>query len=239
MTSHLSACIENNSLMTALDLLAIYKIKTENTSRKLDRFFGESVPIDICVNEINNEGLKAILGSKIPLCYFLFYLLEEYNFENLLFFLQADKFEIKKDRQTALDIYNTFIMNNAKFEINLDDHVKRTITHHIQLDNIDTSLFTEAKLCVYVLLESCFIRFLHSSVYRDMLKQCGLAMYYEDSAKQTALDYLKGYLQHQQNMVIAYSESDSPLSDSLVTNSKRHYEAIQCAIDQFIQDVFV
>lgn len=61
-----------------------HKDKTNKTSRKLNRFFGEHAPYDICVREIEREGLKAMLQSKTPLCYFLYHLLEEYSSENLV-----------------------------------------------------------------------------------------------------------------------------------------------------------
>lgn len=61
-----------------------YKIKNDRSSRKLDHFFGERIPRDVSVREIQREGLKVMLQSKIPLCYFLYHLLEEYSSENLV-----------------------------------------------------------------------------------------------------------------------------------------------------------
>lgn len=61
-----------------------YKQRTINSSIKLNKFFGDKPPLDICVKEIEKEGLKAMLHSKIPLCYFLYSLLEEYSCENLV-----------------------------------------------------------------------------------------------------------------------------------------------------------
>lgn len=66
------------------DNLNQYKKRTILSSRKLTNFFGDKPPIDICVKEIEKEGLKAMLHSKIPLCYFLYSLLEEYSCENLV-----------------------------------------------------------------------------------------------------------------------------------------------------------
>jgi hypothetical protein len=67
-----------------LDVHTIYKSRLSKSNRKLNYFFGESTPLDVCISEVRREGLKAILESKVPLCYFLFYLLEEYNSENLV-----------------------------------------------------------------------------------------------------------------------------------------------------------
>jgi hypothetical protein len=62
----------------------LYKVKTTKSNRKLNNFFGEQPPLDICVREIRKEGLKALLQSKVPLCYFLYHLLEEFSSENLV-----------------------------------------------------------------------------------------------------------------------------------------------------------
>jgi hypothetical protein len=61
-----------------------YKQKSKMSTRKLESFFGEKPPLDICMKEIEKEGLKAMLNSKIPLCYFMYSLLEEYSAENLV-----------------------------------------------------------------------------------------------------------------------------------------------------------
>jgi hypothetical protein len=62
----------------------MYKIKTSKSSKKLDNFFGEQAPMDICIQEIRKEGLKAMLQSKVPLCFLLYHLLDEYSSENLV-----------------------------------------------------------------------------------------------------------------------------------------------------------
>jgi hypothetical protein len=69
---------------TALDVHDVYKVKVSRSCRKLECFFGEPTPVDVCVGEIVKEGLKAMLESKVPLCYFLYYLLDEFSSENLV-----------------------------------------------------------------------------------------------------------------------------------------------------------
>jgi hypothetical protein len=61
-----------------------YRKKKIATAEKLKQFFGQAPPSDICLSEIEREGLKAMLQSKIPLCYFLYHLLQEYSCENLV-----------------------------------------------------------------------------------------------------------------------------------------------------------
>lgn len=72
------------ALTANFDVHTMYKIKTSKSSKKLDSFFGEQAPMDICVQEIRKEGLKAMLQSKVPLCFLLYHLLDEYSSENLV-----------------------------------------------------------------------------------------------------------------------------------------------------------
>lgn len=61
-----------------------YKVKRNISRRKLSDFFGEQVPVDVSIQEILNHGLKAVLQSNVPLCYFLYCLLEDISAENLV-----------------------------------------------------------------------------------------------------------------------------------------------------------
>lgn len=72
------------ALNANFDVHTMYKIKTSKSNKKLDNFFGEAAPMDICIQEIRKEGLKAMLQSKVPLCFLLYHLLDEYSSENLV-----------------------------------------------------------------------------------------------------------------------------------------------------------
>jgi hypothetical protein len=72
------------ALNANFDVHTMYKIKTSKSNKKLDSFFGEAAPMDICIQEIRKEGLKAMLQSKVPLCFLLYHLLDEYSSENLV-----------------------------------------------------------------------------------------------------------------------------------------------------------
>lgn len=83
--SSISSIMTTHGVATPnFDVHTLYRIKTSRSSKKLDHFFGEFIPHDICIREIKKEGLKALLQSKVPLCYFLYHLLEEYSHENLV-----------------------------------------------------------------------------------------------------------------------------------------------------------
>ncbi|KAI8979587.1 hypothetical protein BDF20DRAFT_800590, partial [Mycotypha africana] len=106
-----------------------YKTKMKRSSRKLDSFFGEITPIDVCISEIRKEGVKAMLESKVPLCYFLHFLLSEYSSENLFFYLEVEQYEtmqfltIAEQKALAQQIFDQYVSDDADFEINLEDKV--------------------------------------------------------------------------------------------------------------------
>ncbi|KAI8048443.1 RGS domain-containing protein [Thamnidium elegans] len=238
----------SSQIVSALDGYALYKVKVDRSCRKLDCFFGETTPVDVCVNEIMKEGLKAILESKVPLCYFLYHLLDEFSSENLFFFLDVSDFENQFKKKTTEDqiliaqnIFDKYISTNANFEINLEDRVKRDIiTNFLKLDSsITQRIFDEAKTSTYILLESSFIRFLHTQAYKDMITNCGeLTIHYGDQATHLGLNYLVEYLQSQQDTLITYNESSHTFSETLLSLNLQHYETVKLAIQGFIKSTF-
>lgn len=59
----------------------LYKVKRSHSSKSPLVFNHQT---DVSITEIRNVGLKAILQSKVPLCYFLYHLLQEFSSENLV-----------------------------------------------------------------------------------------------------------------------------------------------------------
>lgn len=141
----------------------------------------------------------------------------------------------------ARRIYDTYILNDSYLEINLDDRVKRDIADQMNADNgeICPSIFADAQTSAYIMLESSFIRFLHTSVYKDMVENCGyLNIHYGQEVTNTALNYLTQYLRHQQNIVIMHSQDHGPLGDSLAEMNIKHYDLTKAIVNGFIRDLF-
>lgn len=141
----------------------------------------------------------------------------------------------------AQTIFDKYIATTANFEVNLEDRVKRDIhTQFATADNpITQSIFNEAKTSIYILLESSFIRFLHTQAYIDMTLNCGeLNIYYNDKITNLALNYLVEYLQSQQDTLVSYNESNHTFSDTLLSLNLQHYESVKLAIQGFIKTIF-
>ncbi|KAI9478763.1 MAG: RGS domain-containing protein [Benjaminiella poitrasii] len=176
--SSVSNALASPHVLPSFDVHTLYKVKMSRSSKKLDNFFGEYAPHDICIKEIKKEGLKAILQSKAPLCYFLYHLLQEYSSENLFFFIELEQYEsftyssIGQQIATAQHIFNTYLTRNSYFEVNLDDKVRKTVTQALDKKDVK-NCFNSAKRAVYSLLESSYIKFRNTDTFQEMIRNCG------------------------------------------------------------------
>lgn len=157
---------------------------------------------------------------------------------------QYKKRKIEDQRAFAQRIFDRYIANNASLEINIDDRVKRNIIDQfISCNNgsgaMNQHVFSEAKISIYALLETSFHRFLHTRVYDDMVANCGeLTIHYNEHVQSVALNYLIEYLRTQRDILLAQSESNSPLSDALVRLNFNHYEMVKNLVQAFIRHKF-
>ncbi|KAG2171699.1 hypothetical protein INT43_008079 [Umbelopsis isabellina] len=214
----------------------LYKVKTTKTNRKLNNFFGEQPPLDICVREIRKEGLKALLQSKVPLCYFLYHLLEEFSSENLFFFIEVEQYESfvyqtqTQQLATAQHIYDAYLTRNSHFEVNLDDRVKRSVVTDLEARALD-DIFHQAKQAVFGLLDHSFHRFLSSTTWHAMTENCGdLNTYYDEVCRNKAVNFLLQYLERQHDILYTNPHTDQ-LSAS--NSSRRRYEVLKSMIHEF------
>ncbi|KAF7727144.1 hypothetical protein EC973_008005 [Apophysomyces ossiformis] len=240
ITSILSATgISVGPSLPNFDVHTLYKIKMTRSSRKLDNFFGEQAPHDICVKEIRKEGLKAMLESKIPLCYFLYHLLEEYSSENLFFFIELEQYQsfsytsLVQQMATAQHIYNTYLTRNSHLEVNLDDKVRRMVTDALQKKQVDTC-FESAKRAVYNLLETSFLRFLQTKTFERMVDECGeLTTHYTNKVREAAVNQLLAYLEQQHAMIYTNPHTDSPVFGGVSQTTRKRQELVKSMIHEF------
>ncbi|CAG8463780.1 9839_t:CDS:2 [Acaulospora morrowiae] len=205
----------------------LYKKRTKLSSRKLMNFFGDKPPLDICVKEIEKEGLKAMLHSKIPLCYFLYSLLEEYSCENLFFFLEVEQYESSdyahssQQYATAQHIYDTYLTRNSQFEVNVDDKVRKSVVASIKSQRDPRHCFDEAKRAIFLLLECSFARFIRSDIADIMKQEIGeTTTHYSPKARDSAIFLLFKFLNRQNQ-----SNSSTPTHPPLRSKSSiiSHY----------------
>ncbi|KAI9015844.1 hypothetical protein CLU79DRAFT_820137 [Phycomyces nitens] len=238
-SSSLTSMLVTTSSLPSFDVHTLYKIRTTRSSKKLDYFFGEQAPHDICVKEIRKEGLKAMLESKVPLCYLLYHLLEEYSSENLFFFIELEQYESftysspLQQLTTAQHIYNTYLTHNSHFEVNLDDRVRRAVTTALENNEI-SGCFDAAKRAVYGLLESSFLRFSQSPVFDEMTENCGeLTTNYDNESRDSAVKKLINYIEDQHSLIYTDPHTDTPVFMSVCQTSRRRHELIKSMIHEF------
>ncbi|KAG2187773.1 hypothetical protein INT44_005463 [Umbelopsis vinacea] len=229
--------LANNTTLSNSDGHTLYKVKTTKTNRKLNNFFGEQPPLDICVREIRKEGLKALLQSKVPLCYFLYHLLEEFSSENLFFFIEVEQYESfvyqtqTQQLATAQHIYEAYLTRNSHFEVNLDDRVKRNVVQDLEAKALD-GLFDQAKQAVFGLLDHSFHRFTSANVWDAMVTNCGdLNTYYDENCRNRAVNFLLQYLERQHDLLYTNPHTDAQMSVS--NSSRRRYEVLKSMIHEF------
>lgn len=173
--------------------------KRRAKSPHLTWFWGESIAQDVAVAEIQRYGLGALLESNIPLCYFLYYLLDNYCSENLFFYIEVEAFEAHKFkskeeiRKTARQLYTCFIKEKSDFEVNLDARVTKPIKAAIE--NCEQTCFSDAKQAIFQLLEPMLVQFTLSPVFQGMCQQLGMnnTVYSRDD-RNAAIDILLKHL---------------------------------------------
>ncbi|CAG8509549.1 4438_t:CDS:2 [Paraglomus occultum] len=206
-----------------------YKQKSKMSTRKLESFFGEKPPLDICMKEIEKEGLKAMLNSKIPLCYFMYSLLEEYSAENLFFLLEVEQYESfdyqcsNQQFATAQHIFITYLTPNSQFEVNVDD-----------------------KRAVLALLEVSFAQFMRSNTADMMRRDIGEATtHYSPEARDNAILLLLRFLSRQSSPSSSHAASSvptpassapsSPITSPTVAISQHRHQLVRTMVYEFVR----
>lgn len=239
--------IPRPSFAPNIDLHDNYMERTHKTEKKLSKFFGDKdVPFDITLQEINASGLKAMLQSKVPLCYFLWSLLEDYCSENIFFFLEALEFENCKysnkeqQQENAVYIYNTYLSKKSCLEINIDEKIY-TDTHHF-IENMDdntskeevSKCFKNARNAVYQLMEGSYAKFQKSEINKIMKKELGHRIYNEND-KLNAVSKLRDYLLKTEESIKMNLKED-PNNQISLTNAK-HNEVISILVHEFTKSI--
>jgi len=244
--SLLGSRIPRPSSAPNIEMHDFYMERSHKSEKKLIDFFGdEDVPFDITLKEIEVNGLKAMLQSKVPLCYFLYSLLEDYCSENLFFFLEALEFEKGKysskeeQEENAVYIFNTYLSKKSCLEINIDEKVYNEIQEFIK--NMSKSstksiskCFINTRNSVYQLMEGSFAKFQKSDTCATMKKELGRRIYNEND-KLSAVSKLREYLTKSE-LSIKQNLKENPDSQIAISNAK-HHEIISLLVHEFTKSI--
>ncbi|KAI8052441.1 hypothetical protein BDF22DRAFT_620823, partial [Syncephalis plumigaleata] len=102
-------------------------VRLQRSARKLADFFGDTPPIDVSVSEIARNGLTMMLRAKLPLCYFLRCLLDEFCSENLFFYMEIEQYQTfafgtwRERRAAANNLFQMYLSTQSRIEVNLTE----------------------------------------------------------------------------------------------------------------------
>jgi len=157
--------------------------------------------LDISVGEILTHGLKAMLKSKVPLCYFLHTLIEDYCCENLFFYLEIEQYKVfmfespKAQLKAAQYIYITYLDASSKIEVNIDEKIRRDILNQLNSKTCNLpAVFDKASEAVFALMESSYAKFNRSDIKRQMIDELDNTNIYSEEHKINAIRLLTSYL---------------------------------------------
>ncbi|KND02129.1 uncharacterized protein SPPG_02623 [Spizellomyces punctatus DAOM BR117] len=199
------------SIVGAETLHRRYRQKTTARFGKLSKFFGSEPPLDISVSEVEQQGLKALLMSKVPRAYFLYSLLEDYSCENLFFFLEVEHYTtsvfptVEQQRSAAQHIYNTYLNLNSHFEVNLDERVRKEVVVAMSSDETLPDCFDSAKRAALHLMEGSWQKFARSDIFARMKKEIGTLQCNLTESRQPAVLLLMSYLDRQAGPLLSSS----------------------------------
>jgi hypothetical protein len=242
-----SCSIQRPASAPNIDIHDSYMVRTHRSEKKLNNFFGDNdVPFDITISEIEASGLKAMLQSKVPLCYFLSSLLEDYCSENLFFFLEALEFERtvyeskQEQQESAVYIYNTYLSRKSCLEINIDEKIHNDVHNFIKNMNSNTSsesvskCFKSARNSVYQLMEGSFAKFIKSNHFQTMKKELGHRIY-NNNDKMNAVCKLRDYIM-KYDANNKQSLEENPSNQLAISNAK-HHEVITILVHEFTKSI--
>ncbi|KAI8838095.1 RGS domain-containing protein [Chytridium lagenaria] len=187
--------------------------------RKLVSILGDDPRIDVPIKEIAAQGLTALLDSKLPLCYFLVYLLKEYSSEILFFTLDVQAFEqtlfpsTMSQNMAAQVIFNTYLAPSSLLEVNASHRARRQV-----IDGVQQGLrccFASAQEETIELLDRAYEQFKKSSTWIAMEQDIGTSMIISPNRVETFKNVIHNTL------------STHYLSNELVTLSTKRNVALR------------
>ena len=143
----------------------------------LYRSYYAKPPVEYPNNEVVSS-LQALLRDERGLERFKEFLIAEFSCENLLFFLDVEEYRQIEDtaqRQAAAQhLFNTYILEDAILEVNINFKSKRTIHAGIVAPSVYT--FDRAQEEIYHLMESdSFARFRKSAAAKKLVDELSAA----------------------------------------------------------------
>ncbi|KAJ5078685.1 electron carrier/ protein disulfide oxidoreductase [Anaeramoeba ignava] len=126
-------------------------------------------------SSINFSTLQDVLQNSYAVEFFKEYLTQQYNQENLMFYLEVNEFKKIKEENIenlAKNIYEKFVKNESLFEINIDSQTRNEISNKVEQNDFSLNMFDEAQKIIFILMDqNSYDGFKNSDLYEDLLKK--------------------------------------------------------------------
>ncbi|KAI8900801.1 RGS domain-containing protein [Globomyces pollinis-pini] len=190
---------------------------------KISQILGSHFLVDIPLSEILENGLDALLNSRIPLTLFLVYLLQRHSAELLFFYLDVEEFKHKKyndndkviQYDAAVRIFSMYLSKDSVLEINVEANIFNTTKELIDLQDNLSECFDQAEEHILSLLRQNFAE-AKSCLFEDYQETVKLeSVVITDSTLEWILDLIKPY-SYEQDTTPEDSKSNAVILKLLV-----------------------
>ncbi|KAI9325116.1 RGS domain-containing protein [Zopfochytrium polystomum] len=124
---------------------------------------------DLPIADVEVGGMPRLMVSRIPLAYFLVYLLEEYCSENLFFYLEVSFYNSHAHSMSeqqleahANHIYKTYLEPDSLFEVNIEAKDRKDCKTALTIKSNLPKIFEAVTKHIFTLLEASFAKFMRS-----------------------------------------------------------------------------
>lgn len=233
---------ETNLIFSITDLppWTLQWTKCKKMKDRIGKIFGRAPLIDVPLEEIEREGLRSMLKSSVPMCYFLHYLMEIFSIETLFFILEVQRFQLTRyDGQrgsvieAATQIEQAFIRNECIFEVNLKDDTKNSVIE--KLNTGTKRCFDDAVEEILYLLEESYGGFERSNVYKTMRKNLfQKKVPYNEEDVTTAIDLLVKFMNS--NITKSQNDPETEKREILIRKMIHAFSSSRLGIDFMDQE---
>lgn len=205
---------------------------------KIQKVLGNTCPVDISLSEIEQNGLVSLLQSmlyiytgKIPLCFFLAYLLEN-RIPEILFFItdvvefESRVFESHEAQQSAAHmVFQLYLNKSSPLEANFTHKAKLACATQIKL-SASRSCFEQPHKEAMVLLEEAYTGFKDSKIYGEMTAAVGNSQIHDKVAEAKVKRLVQKVLDS--SYVLKIRAGDSGNDGAFLSDQDRLAKQVEC-----------
>lgn len=192
------------------------------STEKIQKMLGSTCPVDVSINNITENGLVSLLQSKLPLCFFLAYLIEQRIPEILFFIVDCREFETRlfdsfeSQKEAAHMIFQLYLSKSSPLEANFTHKARLACASQIK-SNTSRSCFESPQAEAMVLLEEAFVKFRNTRFNSEMRSTIGNSQIHDGRADRRVRKLVQEVLK------VAYVVREDDIRDDPLTMDRAGY----------------